>query len=169
MENDYTSDYQRKPTVFDIIITIIAILFFLGLVALCFLFFNYWNLNWLMLTGWVFLALSFILSFIIGDVFAKEEEEYWFASHVFIDRGIYKIVRHPIFLSFMLVVVALVFISQHWLSFLFGLPLLVFLYQIMVSEDKHNIKKFGDAYREYMKRVPMINFILGIIRNLKAR
>jgi protein-S-isoprenylcysteine O-methyltransferase Ste14 len=30
------------------------------------------------------------------------------------------------------------------------------------KEDEFNIKKFGDAYREYMKRVPMWNLFGGL-------
>jgi len=29
-----------------------------------------------------------------------------------------------------------------------------------------NIEKFGYAYRDYMQRVPRINLIVGIIRNI---
>jgi hypothetical protein len=35
--------------------------------------------------------------------------------------------------------------------------------------DQNEIEKFGDAYRDYMERVPQINFILGIIRQLQNR
>ena len=39
----------------------------------------------------------------------------------------------------------------------------------MVEEEKRNIEKFGDAYRDYIKRVPRINLIAGIIRLIQSR
>jgi len=41
------------------------------------------------------------------------------------------------------------------------------LYFAMLEEEKGNIEKFGDAYKEYMRRVPRINLIAGIMRFLK--
>jgi protein-S-isoprenylcysteine O-methyltransferase Ste14 len=32
------------------------------------------------------------------------------------------------------------------------------------EEDKYLIKKFGDDYKDYMQKVPQMNFLLGIIR-----
>jgi len=31
-----------------------------------------------------------------------------------------------------------------------------------LKEDEFNVKEFGDAYREYMKRVPTWNFLKGL-------
>jgi len=39
----------------------------------------------------------------------------------------------------------------------------------MIEEEKRNIEKFGDAYRDYMKRVPRINLIAGIIKQISRR
>jgi len=99
----------------------------------------------------------------------EEEEENWFATYVFIDRGIYKIVRHPIYLCFMLTIIALMMISQHWICFFLGLPILFYLYKIMFDEDDFNVQRFGEKYQDYMARVPRINMILGIYRMLKAK
>jgi len=37
------------------------------------------------------------------------------------------------------------------------------------EEDQRLLKKFGDDYKAYMKRVPRMNFMLGIIRLLRLR
>ncbi|OFV67902.1 MAG: hypothetical protein SCAL_001277 [Candidatus Syntrophoarchaeum caldarius] len=39
----------------------------------------------------------------------------------------------------------------------------------MIEEERGNIEKFGDAYRDYMKRVPRINLIAGIIRQIHSK
>ena len=38
------------------------------------------------------------------------------------------------------------------------------IYMGCLEEDQRMINKFGDDYRDYMKRVPRINFALGIVR-----
>jgi protein-S-isoprenylcysteine O-methyltransferase Ste14 len=37
------------------------------------------------------------------------------------------------------------------------------------EEDQRLIEKFGDAYVDYMKRVPRVNIFLGLYRWLKRR
>jgi len=36
------------------------------------------------------------------------------------------------------------------------------------KEDAFNLRKFGDSYREYMRKVPMWNVLKGVVR-LKLR
>jgi protein-S-isoprenylcysteine O-methyltransferase Ste14 len=73
------------------------------------------------------------------------------------------------YLSFVLLVLALMFISQHRLSVIFGLPIMVFLYLGMRVEEQSNIKKFGDDYIRYMDRVPRMNFLVGLVRLLRRK
>jgi protein-S-isoprenylcysteine O-methyltransferase Ste14 len=73
------------------------------------------------------------------------------------------------YLSFVLLVLAVMFISQHWLSVIFGLPIMVFLYLGMRVEEQSNIKKFGDDYIRYMDRVPRMNFLVGLVRLLRRK
>ena len=73
------------------------------------------------------------------------------------------------YLSFLLLILALMLISQHRLSVIFGLPIVVFLYLGMRVEEQSNIKKFGDDYMRYMNRVPRMNFLLGLMRLLQRR
>ena len=85
------------------------------------------------------------------------------------DDGLYGIVRHPQYLAGILLNLALILISQHWLVVLLGLPAMILMYIDIQKADKNEIEKFGDAYRDYMERVPQINFTLGIIRQLQNR
>jgi len=37
------------------------------------------------------------------------------------------------------------------------------------EEDERNIEKFGDAYKDYIRRVPRINLLAGIIKSARER
>lgn len=81
-----------------------------------------------------------------------------------VTTGIYSIVRHPQYLSGMLLGLSFILISQHWLVLILAIPFITIFYIATLDEDKSCLKKFGFSYKEYMKKVPRINFILGLIR-----
>jgi protein-S-isoprenylcysteine O-methyltransferase Ste14 len=39
----------------------------------------------------------------------------------------------------------------------------------MSDEEEASIEKFGEAYKEYMQRVPRVNFLLGIFRLINQK
>lgn len=69
--------------------------------------------------------------------------------------GPYAYVRHPLYVGSFIHAVAYCFMSGHWQSFLFAVPLFLLLYSAAVStEEAILLKLFGDSYREYSERVP---------------
>jgi protein-S-isoprenylcysteine O-methyltransferase Ste14 len=84
-----------------------------------------------------------------------------------VDTGIYSIVRHPQYVTFMLWAFAGMLLFQHWIVILLGIPVIPLTYIDFVKADKDAIEKFGDDYKQYMKKVPRANFLLGIIRLLR--
>ena len=84
-----------------------------------------------------------------------------------VDTGIYSIVRHQQYVTFMLWAVAGVLLFQHWIVVLLGIPIFPLTYIDLIKADKDAIEKFGDDYKAYMKKVPRANFMLGIIRRFK--
>ncbi len=86
-----------------------------------------------------------------------------------VDTGIYSIVRHPQFVTFILWAIAGMLLFQHWIIILLGSPIIPLTYIDLIRADKAAIEKFGDDYKAYMKRVPRANFLLGIIRHLRHR
>jgi protein-S-isoprenylcysteine O-methyltransferase Ste14 len=84
-----------------------------------------------------------------------------------VDTGIYSIVRHPQYVTFMLWAIAGMLLFQHWIVILLGIPVIPLTYIDLVKADKDAIKKFGDDYKQYMQKVPRANFLLGIIRLLR--
>ena len=86
-----------------------------------------------------------------------------------VDTGIYSIVRHPQFVTFILWAIAGMLLFQHWIIIILGIPIIPLTYIDLIRADKDAIEKFGDDYKAYMNRVPRANFLLGIIRFLRRR
>ena len=84
-----------------------------------------------------------------------------------VDTGIYSIVRHPQYVTFILWAIAGMLLFQHWIIVILGIPILPLTYFDLIRADKEAVEKFGDDYEVYMERVPRANFLLGIIRWLK--
>ena len=86
-----------------------------------------------------------------------------------VDTGIYSIVRHPQYVTFILWAIAGILLFQHWIIIMLGIPIIPLTYFDLIKADKDSIEKFGDDYKAYVKRVPRANFLLGIIRLLRRR
>jgi protein-S-isoprenylcysteine O-methyltransferase Ste14 len=98
----------------------------------------------------------------------KKGESYIHTTQV-VDTGIYSVVRHPQYVTFILWAIAGMLLFQHWVVVLLGVPIFPLTYIDLIKADKDAIEKFGDDYRAYMKRVPRANFLLGILRYLQQR
>ena len=85
-----------------------------------------------------------------------------------VDTGIYSIVRHPQYVTFILWAIAGMLLFQQWIVILLGIPIIPLTYIDLIKADKDSIEKFGDDYKQYMKKVPRANFLLGIIRVLRS-
>ena len=84
-----------------------------------------------------------------------------------VDTGIYSIVRHPQYVTFMLWAIAGMLLFQHWVIVLLGMPIFPLTYVDLIKADRDAIQKFGDDYKAYMKRVPRANFLVGIVRRFR--
>jgi protein-S-isoprenylcysteine O-methyltransferase Ste14 len=60
-------------------------------------------------------------------------------------------------------------LAQHWLVILLGFISIALLFRDLQVADLEGIEKFGDEYRQYIKRVPRANFLLGIYRQVKIK
>ena len=77
----------------------------------------------------------------------------------FVD-SIYATIRQPMTLGMAIWSVALIFVFQSALSVILGVVSLFCFYMSARTESEYDILKYGDGYREYMRRVPMWN-VLG--------
>jgi protein-S-isoprenylcysteine O-methyltransferase Ste14 len=86
-----------------------------------------------------------------------------------IHKGIFKILRHPLYLGLSLFTLGFLFAYQAIALIIIGIAAVILFYTASKVEDNYNIKKFGREYIEYMKKVPMWNFFIGLLRDRKTR
>ena len=84
-----------------------------------------------------------------------------------VDTGIYSVVRHPQYVTFILFAISGMLLFQHWIVILLGIPIIPLTYIDLIKADEACTERFGDDYKAYMKKVPRANFILGIIRQFR--
>jgi len=125
------------------------------------------NLGWIIL--WISAIFGWLPIFTLKRYGGVPKGKSYIQTAVLVDRGVYAIVRHPQYLAGILLGIALPMISQHWVVAVLGIVVII-IYLISISdEEASSIEKFGNAYREYMRRVPRVNFLLGIFRILVKR
>ncbi len=86
-----------------------------------------------------------------------------------VSSGIYAVVRHPLYLGWLLMYLAIIFWSQHWLTIIIGVIGMICVYLISRQEDHRLVEKFGDDYKRYMQKVPRMNLLDGVIRLIRRR
>jgi len=72
-----------------------------------------------------------------------------------IRKGVFGVVRHPIYLSEILFYLGLLFFRTSLAAALVWIIAIVFLHYISRYEEKLLLARFGDDYKQYMKDVPM--------------
>lgn len=72
-----------------------------------------------------------------------------------IRKGVFAIVRHPIYLGEILLYMGLLLFSLSVASMIVWLLAIIFLYYISRYEEKILLDYFGEEYRTYMTEVPM--------------
>ena len=75
---------------------------------------------------------------------------------ILINTTIFAIIRHPLYLGFIFWGISQILIIQSYISFILGLLAVLFAYIAAKKEDEYNVGKFGEKYKNYMKKVPML-------------
>ncbi|MCK4464663.1 MAG: isoprenylcysteine carboxylmethyltransferase family protein [Bacteroidales bacterium] len=86
-------------------------------------------------------------------------------EHILITTGPYRWVRHPMYTALFTFFIAGSLISANWLFILLTMVVIVGLYIRIGKEEIMMIEKFGDEYRDYMKRTG--RFLPRLIRSRK--
>jgi protein-S-isoprenylcysteine O-methyltransferase Ste14 len=71
-----------------------------------------------------------------------------------ITKGIYRFSRHPAYLGGFLLYFGIGIASASWVYILLALAWIIMWGIAVPSEEQSLLKKYGDAYRKYMKRTP---------------
>jgi len=130
----------------------------------------YLGLNIPFYFGWVVVAVGLPFFFSPSLYFPKAQEgKSVMDTTIIVDSGTYSIVRHPQIMGCILLMFGSILISQHWLSVIIAVPIVILFYRYVLKEEQNLIVKFGDEYKQYMQRVPSMNPILGIIRLVRRR
>lgn len=164
---------KRKMTTIDIILKSIETIFFLAQAVVCFKFFNYMRLKLVVYIGMAILLIALLLGWLALMALKEKGEQHvdkiWMYARTEAPIGVYAVVRHPLYLSFLLLSLTLLLLSQHALTTLLFVIIAGLLDNDMYREDQGNIKKFGNEYRQYMEQVPRMNVLLGIIRYIRRK
>ncbi|MBN2400809.1 MAG: isoprenylcysteine carboxylmethyltransferase family protein [Spirochaetes bacterium] len=99
-----------------------------------------------------------IILFIISFLLAKTSLSIVFGEKrdppAVISKSVFGLVRHPVYLSALLLYLGLIVSTLSILSFLFIIVIFIFYNYIASHEEKKLIALFGKDYKEYMKKVP---------------
>ena len=124
----------------------------------------------LIIAGWVSLILGLTFIFLaMGFLrFTGRVEKGRDFTHTttMVTNGVYAIVRHPLYLGWLLLYPAVIFLSQNWIITIIGCLGTTCMVQIARLDDASLIEKFGDSYISYLESVPRLNFITGILNLL---
>ena len=118
--------------------------------------FNYQN---------IYLDIIFIIIYIIGVVFNLLGRYYlghnWgnnviiYKDHTLVNKGVYKIVRHPLYASIIWMIYSVGVLCQNYLVFILNTIIFIpFMYYRAKQEEKELVKEFKE-YKDYRKKTGM--------------
>jgi protein-S-isoprenylcysteine O-methyltransferase Ste14 len=108
--------------------------------------------------GYTILIVGLLLVFISIWTIRKKK------NNKIIKKGIYSIVRHPMYLGGMIMFFSHFFIGQNLKVSILTIIGIISCYLIINIEDENSVKKFGKSYTEYQDLTPKINIIYGIFK-----
>jgi len=91
-----------------------------------------------------------------------EPKSGWEHTTEIVDTSIFRVVRHPLYLGGAIAIIGIMLVIQSIPSTILGLVAFFCFWMASKKEDEFNIKKFGESYKEYMKKVPLWDFLKGL-------
>ena len=118
----------------------------------------------LQIIGSVLICITIVLALITFATFKyKGKPKKGFEeTTVLIEGTIFGVIRHPLYLGFALWAIGQILAIQSIISVVLGIIAVFFSWMAAQKEDEFNLKKFGNSYRDYMKKIPMWNIVKGI-------
>jgi len=105
-----------------------------------------------LITGIIILGISFIIKILVQRQIGVSPALKGKAKLV--TRGLYGIVRHPLYMSNGLLAVGMAILFKSIPALWFSIPYFLSYLPIIYLEEKDLLEKYGDEYQEYRKKVP---------------
>ena len=151
---DLTGEHRLGDTVQLILLVIFLVVWILDSFVLGFSTFLAESVSWFVRfpVGVILLIFTFLLERSgLKTVFGKPQD----TPHV-ITSGAFSVVRHPIYLGAILGYAGMICLTLSIASAALLVIIVSFYRYISRYEEKLLTQRFGDEYREYMKKVPML-------------
>jgi protein-S-isoprenylcysteine O-methyltransferase Ste14 len=150
---------QRKSTTENVLLGLLSVMMFL--LPLIYSVSNWLKFADYTLPGWMgWLGVVLLACAIL--VFArahKDLKSFWspsleiYEGHTLMTNGIYGYIRHPMYASQWLWVIAQALLLQNWIAGFLNFIFFIFFYILRTrSEEKMMLDTFGDQYRSYMEK-----------------
>ena len=115
-------------------------------------------------TVWFYVGLFIYLPGVILDFMAGVS---WATNPLDkpITRGVYSISRNPMDFGNFLAIIGIGIACASWIFLLLAIVIITLMNMLVVNEERFCLKKYGNAYQEYMERTPRW---IGIPRSRKS-
>ncbi|NPD87399.1 MAG: isoprenylcysteine carboxylmethyltransferase family protein [Asgard group archaeon] len=171
IENTDKERQEWKTNWLFVIIASIQFLSMVGQIILIGFFFENHNIKSLPIIGCVIISIAFVFlasgSIVLYERVENKEKRR--PRIRFEEKGIYTIIRHPMYLGLMILFIGMMFISDLRWSSILAFPSIIIMYYYMIKEESIFIERFGEDFKEYMDRVPRMDIFLGIYRKIKKQ
>lgn len=112
------------------------------------------------LAGLLFTAIGALVALRIYTVFGLDRFLYLYTffpeEGTMADDEIFHYIRHPQYASFLYLGIGFSLMNGTWQSFVLPLPNILFAFFRIIPEERDLVRRFGEGYRDYMKRVPAL-------------
>jgi len=95
------------------------------------------------------------LNIIVAGKYLRPAPSGTLAHHILIAKGPFALIRHPLYVSYILITLGLGLILLNVLSFIFVLLLVLGIYPTAKAEESVLLMQLGDEYANYQKSVGM--------------
>ena len=93
----------------------------------------------------------------------------FFATTRVVDKGVYRVVRHPQYVGYTLLALGFGARNPHWMVIGLASGAAGFFYLQAVMEERYCRREWGPTYEAYMSQVPRFNFLAGLFGIVRER
>lgn len=152
---------MRREVKNSILMGAVGVSLFLNIIAINF--FSHPTVKELTFAGWIMLGIGALL-YVLSVILLRRK-----GVNSIVSSGIYGVIRHPMYLGVMAIFFSHIFFGQNWTVAASAIVAFCCCYLTVLSDEQRNIEKFGDDYKHYMRKVPRMNIMIGVVRLLLCR